>query len=460
MAPPRFVALLLVASLPVLTHAARLVRQWHAADRQSKGVLPTGWICKNLYSRGTYGVFSVPKERFNQKIWAAGTGIVRRQCNDCSPALKEVYFKRKSDPTTWDYYEGLLVTWRGDVGFHSDFDIYPTLEDALAGTNFFQFCNGNDQGIGFPRDCGPLGPIGNQWTSLTKGGRRHYSYSVYAPKLSGAAGSTEASTTSLTTKAAATLTSSQASKATATATTTPTGATATVQGSTTATTTPATASATVQVKGTVMTTLTTTTSRRAGSPATIADGMRYVSFGCFHSPEHSQTATELTGGSHVSGCFAKCLATSGGSYFGLTRGNMCWCGGIVESKKVEDEECDAQCGADSPGTCGGPAPVSSVYRIIKCHRSTSAPKAFKSPYASFKGRSCGRSRSNRHEIRGEETLIGSIDDCKAACTGDPSMMCHGFTYEEDLSRCTFHFDVNDGKVKKKESLSCHFKLFR
>ena len=71
-----------------------------------------------------------------------------------------------------------LVTWHGDVGFHTDFDIYSSLNDALNDENAFQFCNGNDPGIGFPRDCGPTASIGFLWTSLTRGGQTNFEYAV------------------------------------------------------------------------------------------------------------------------------------------------------------------------------------------------------------------------------------------------------------------------------------------
>jgi hypothetical protein len=92
-----------------------------------------------------------------------------------------VYYVRKTNVDSFDFHNGLLVTWRGDVGFHVDFDIYSTLQDALNDQNAFQFCNGNDPGIGFPRDCGPTGYIPYTWTSLSNGAtRKHYEYSVYS----------------------------------------------------------------------------------------------------------------------------------------------------------------------------------------------------------------------------------------------------------------------------------------
>jgi hypothetical protein len=137
---------------------------------------PGTWT--TLYSKGSFGDAQTDKETFNDLFQKAGSGIVRRQCKNCNAALQDVYFKRKTDVASWDAYENLLVTWRGDVGFHTDFDIYSTYDDAVADTNAFKFCNGNDPGIGFPRDCGPTEFIGGQWTSVTRGGQTDYSYST------------------------------------------------------------------------------------------------------------------------------------------------------------------------------------------------------------------------------------------------------------------------------------------
>mmetsp|Transcript_63477 Transcript_63477/g.115856 ORF Transcript_63477/g.115856 Transcript_63477/m.115856 type:complete len:108 (+) Transcript_63477:247-570(+) len=75
-----------------------------------------------------------------------------------------------------------MVTWRGDVGFHSDFDLYSSLEDALEDKNAWRFCNGNARYIGFPRDCGPRRKVTMQWQSLRHWfGQRNYKWSVHVP---------------------------------------------------------------------------------------------------------------------------------------------------------------------------------------------------------------------------------------------------------------------------------------
>jgi len=80
----------------------------------------------------------------------------------------------------WDAYTELLVTWSSS-GFHSTFDLYSSLQDAISGLNRWEFCNGGDPGIGFPRDCGVhrQTAVFYQWNSFTDPrGQQDYMYSV------------------------------------------------------------------------------------------------------------------------------------------------------------------------------------------------------------------------------------------------------------------------------------------
>jgi uncharacterized protein (DUF1501 family) len=91
-----------------------------------------------------------------------------------------ITFIAASMDTQWDAYQELLVTWTAS-GFHYKFDIYSSLADALAEENAWTYCNGNDKGIGFPRDCGPTGYHAGQWNSL-ESGQWDIMYAVYLPK--------------------------------------------------------------------------------------------------------------------------------------------------------------------------------------------------------------------------------------------------------------------------------------
>jgi len=120
------------------------------------------------------------KATFNIVFQSSTYGIVRRECPSCADTHKDAYVKRLASPSTFDAFEALLVTWSSDGNaMGADFTIHSTLEDALAGSNAWAFCNFNDAGIGFPRDCGPTGPSGGQWNSLKRGGQPTIRFSVY-----------------------------------------------------------------------------------------------------------------------------------------------------------------------------------------------------------------------------------------------------------------------------------------
>merc|ERR550525_655444 len=54
---------------------------------------------------------------------------------------------------------------------NEDFELYSSLADLQAETNKWTSCNYDDNGIGFPRDCGPNGLQSGQCNSKTRGGR-------------------------------------------------------------------------------------------------------------------------------------------------------------------------------------------------------------------------------------------------------------------------------------------------
>jgi hypothetical protein len=52
---------------------------------------------------------------------------------------------------------------------NQDFELYSSIEDMEAGTDKWQFCNYNEDDIGFPRDCGLTGAEFNYWFSMPGG---------------------------------------------------------------------------------------------------------------------------------------------------------------------------------------------------------------------------------------------------------------------------------------------------
>eukprot|EP00928_Gymnodinium_smaydae_P057485 TRINITY_DN4071_c0_g3_i1.p1 TRINITY_DN4071_c0_g3~~TRINITY_DN4071_c0_g3_i1.p1 ORF type:complete len:654 (+),score=148.39 TRINITY_DN4071_c0_g3_i1:140-1963(+) len=148
---------------------------WREVEACGGDTPPFAWT--RMYAKGYYGWFNWGGGYFNSLFRRAHLGIVRRQCMWCRYTHRDIYFRWYGDASIFDAWDRLMVTWT-DRGFHSDFDIFSTLADALAGTRPWRKCNGNDRGIGFPRDCGPYRLTGWQWQSLTRGGQSHLKWSA------------------------------------------------------------------------------------------------------------------------------------------------------------------------------------------------------------------------------------------------------------------------------------------
>ena len=59
----------------------------------------------------------------------------------------------------------MVNTWSSSNNvLNVDFELYSTLEDLENGDNRWTYCNYDDGGVGFPRDCGPTGHVPGQWT--------------------------------------------------------------------------------------------------------------------------------------------------------------------------------------------------------------------------------------------------------------------------------------------------------
>merc|ERR1719421_931625 len=185
-------------------------------------------------------------------------------------------------------------------------------------------------------------------------------------------------------------------------------------------------------------------------------------------------APELTGKVAYTGarlvttneCFVFCKTQEGTKYFGTTDGKSCWCAKLYDGPKMSQLQCNKPCAGDTTKMCGG-IQTASVYVMFDCTPPTTAEKAAAaaeakkktlSSYATFKDQTCAQNDKNKLKVDGAFTKVGSVDDCKIACMkGGNSMQCHGFTYEKAGTKCTFHYDVLDGKVTKGTGKECYFK---
>jgi hypothetical protein len=87
---------------------------------------------------------------------------------------RDIYYRRfdtEGLPREVNLFDILKNNWFDRFGntFNDDFKLYSTYSDAVADSGAWAFCNFNDPGVGFPRDCGPIRLVGGQWNSFVSG---------------------------------------------------------------------------------------------------------------------------------------------------------------------------------------------------------------------------------------------------------------------------------------------------
>jgi len=140
-----------------------------------------GWTM--LYGRG-----SMISSDTNPDLWNSVQqgSYIRRLCPSChNTSHKDITYKRLTSEGTIDFRKLFLSNWFSDPEGDGknvrgeDFNLFSSFEDAKNNTNPWKFCNYNDGGIGFPRDCGPNGHVGGEWNSMSRGGETDFAYYLY-----------------------------------------------------------------------------------------------------------------------------------------------------------------------------------------------------------------------------------------------------------------------------------------
>jgi len=112
----------------------------------------------------------IGQSAFNQMFWDSPEHILKRECSTCGSTHQVIYYKRYTDLDSFDLYT-YTYDWESTNNLlGEDFNLFSTLEDALADTNAWSYCNYDDDNIGMFRDCGPNSYVGGEWTSKTRGG--------------------------------------------------------------------------------------------------------------------------------------------------------------------------------------------------------------------------------------------------------------------------------------------------
>eukprot|EP00729_Bicosta_minor_P027223 gene27223-24956_t len=132
---------------------------------------------KTMSNGAVFGGSIGNKTAFDAAFSKSTTQIVARWCMSCQASHKYIFYKRLTAiPDGFSLYNTLYHTWASkDNQLNVDFALYSTYEDALRDLSRWTFCNYDDNGVGFPRDCGPTGYVGGQWNNP---GRHNYGFYV------------------------------------------------------------------------------------------------------------------------------------------------------------------------------------------------------------------------------------------------------------------------------------------
>ena len=122
-------------------------------------------------SRGSFGDTDIGPVATDLMFSGSTFKMFHRECNGCLATHKSIYYKRTSPvPYGFSIYDHIATNWfSANNLLHTDFELYSTLADALAGNNKWKYCNYDDSLIGFPRNCRPPGSPSaeGQWNSFS-----------------------------------------------------------------------------------------------------------------------------------------------------------------------------------------------------------------------------------------------------------------------------------------------------
>lgn len=209
----------------------------------------------------------------------------------------------------------------------------------------------------------------------------------------------------------------------------------------------------------------------------------YVESGCYQRTKVMGEIKNDAGSMNIEECYTFCKGRQEKpEFFGLTTppSNVteCWCAELFVGHEMPGTQCEKLCSGDPDKTCGGDV-TSRVYTIFECRSGygidaqvaeIKQQSMANDAYELKKGQSCGKGKNDGDNLvkitppgsnKPSDTLIGYENECKQACSlGHNSFSCQGFTFEEGLQRCTFHYDVTDGEVDIDTDKKCYSKKKR
>jgi len=197
-----------------------------------------------------------------------------------------------------------------------------------------------------------------------------------------------------------------------------------------------------------------------------ASSWDYVFFSCRQMPRGSPGLTVMKHSRMtIDKCSSFCKDKKGSRYFGVTAGTTCWCSVLYFGQELPIHRCRRSCAGDGTETCGGGRQASSVYMLTNRNKTkkaamlTQVPDTITKTFRSRSGEACGEAADETQAVGVLEAMIGSIEECQAACAKAPTTSkCNGFTYEKETSRCTFHAQNTPNSFITNRQASCFWRV--
>jgi len=140
---------------------------WSTVFESTSGnVARYGSTAVELSHDGSQIVSDIGEDAFNARF--AECPIVQYYRNG---AMHSIYKRITDIPADFNAYKIFTDTWRSFPSnvLNEDFEIYSSLPDLMATRNRWQYCDYNDDDVGYPRNCGRENSVFHKWFSMPGG---------------------------------------------------------------------------------------------------------------------------------------------------------------------------------------------------------------------------------------------------------------------------------------------------
>ena len=145
-------------------------------DYESKNELAE--LSKKLKSGSKNPLNTVKVNEFNNAARELPLPFYMKFTSAQAYPYNNIIYKRLTPIGDWDFFRLLHFDWFSNKPIDGkpitnqmniDFILYDNISDAKADVNAWEFCNYDDPGVGFPRDCGKQKAVGGKWISYYPG---------------------------------------------------------------------------------------------------------------------------------------------------------------------------------------------------------------------------------------------------------------------------------------------------